>query len=303
MSENSGVRLSWSASTEPVAGYHVYSASNKNASFKRVTSGPVTTLDYYDSAGSNAWNYMVRAVKSETSASGTYLNLSQGAFLNGIGEINLATAHAREPGVSTLTNGLAAPLDAVAAGTTVSWVDDGLPAGAVAGSHGSDTWNWVNSNPTPVSGKLASQSSAASGLHQHFFTYATNSMTVNTGEVLVAYVHLDPKNVPSELMLQWHDGSWEHRAYWGANHIEYGTMNTASRRYMGPLPPPGQWVRLIVPAQQVGLEGSTIGGMAFTLYDGRATWDNAGKATLPLTNTALAPAIGAQVTPTRTSSN
>ena len=48
---------------------------------------------------------------------------------------------------------------------------------------------------------------------------------------------------------------------------------------MGGLPPTGQWVRLAVPAAQVGLEGSTLNGMAFTLQGGRATWDYAGKDT------------------------
>ena len=46
---------------------------------------------------------------------------------------------------------------------------------------------------------------------------------------------------------------------------------------MGALPALGQWVRLEVPAAQVGLEGRTLNGMAFTLNDGRATWDYAGK--------------------------
>jgi len=34
---------------------------------------------------------------------------------------------------------------------------------------------------------------------------------------------------------------------------------------------------LQVPASRVALEGSTLTGMAFSLFDGRATWDNAGK--------------------------
>jgi hypothetical protein len=46
---------------------------------------------------------------------------------------------------------------------------------------------------------------------------------------------------------------------------------------MGTLPATGQWVRLSVPAAQVGLEGRTLNGMAYTLYGGRATWDYAGK--------------------------
>src|SRR6185295_10461596 len=73
------------------------------------------------------------------------------------------------------------------------------------------------------------------------------------------------------------DGTWEHRAYWGANLISWGTDGTVSRRYMGALPAAGQWVRLSVPAVQVGLEGAIVNGMAFTLYGGRATWDYAGK--------------------------
>jgi hypothetical protein len=50
---------------------------------------------------------------------------------------------------------------------------------------------------------------------------------------------------------------------------------------MGPLPPAGQWVRLEVPVELVGLEGREVGGMAFTLWDGRATWDRAGKRLRP----------------------
>jgi hypothetical protein len=80
-------------------------------------------------------------------------------------------------------------------------------------------------------------------------------------------------------MLQWNDGSWEHRAYWGANLIGWGTGASASRRYMGSLPPVGRWARLQVPAAQVGLEGRTLNGMAYTFHNGRATWDRAGKAT------------------------
>ncbi|HEX8472944.1 MAG TPA: hypothetical protein VF666_02840 [Pyrinomonadaceae bacterium] len=52
-----------------------------------------------------------------------------------------------------------------------------------------------------------------------------------------------------------------------------------SRRYMGALPTAGQWVRLEVPASQVGLEGHSLRGMSFLLYGGRATWDRAGKST------------------------
>jgi hypothetical protein len=158
----------------------------------------------------------------------------------------------------------------------VIWVDDAVPTGGTTAGD-NEGWNWVSSNPAPNSGVSAHQSSIYGGWHQHFFYGATSTLAVNTGDKLFTYVYLDPANTPSEVMLQWNDGSWEHRAYWGANNIPWGTDGTNSRRYMGALPAAGQWVRLEVPASQVGLEGSTLNGMAFTLYGGRATWDRAGK--------------------------
>ncbi|HXU76365.1 MAG TPA: RHS repeat-associated core domain-containing protein [Methylomirabilota bacterium] len=137
--------------------------------------------------------------------------------------------------------------------------------------------NQLADNPSPVSGSLAHQSAIFGGIHQHYFLNATARLTVNAGDTLIAYVYLDPANPPSEVMLQWNDGSWEHRAYWGANNIGFGADNTDGRRYLGALPPVGQWIRLEVPASNVGLEGHTLNGMAFTLYGGRVTWDFAGK--------------------------
>jgi uncharacterized repeat protein (TIGR01451 family) len=167
------------------------------------------------------------------------------------------------------------------------WFDDTLPPGAI--EHGEDTankWYWVDANPGAFSGSKAHQSrnfgqlDTPNGFHQHYFDGATTTLPVSTGDKLFTYVFLDINNMPREIMLQWKDAnSWEHRAYWGQNTISAGTDGTTSRRYMGPLPKASTWVRLEVPASAVGLEGSTLNGMAFTLDAGRATWDLAGKAT------------------------
>jgi len=158
------------------------------------------------------------------------------------------------------------------------WIDDAVPTGGALSWDGGDTWTWVTANPAPLSGARAHQSGLAPFEHQHYFDNATTTMPVATGDTLVAFVYLDPANPPSEVMLQWNDGTgWEHRAYWGADQIAWGSNGTASRRYMGALPATGRWVPLVVPASQVGLEGRTVSGMAFTLYGGRATWDYAGK--------------------------
>ena len=111
---------------------------------------------------------------------------------------------------------------------------------------------------------------------------------------LFTYLYLDPLYPPRQVMLQWYTDSWEHRAYWGVNAIGWGNDGTISRHFMGALPAAGKWVRLQVPASIVGLEGSTLNGMAFTLNGGQATWDHAGKgAFVP----GLAGPAGAPITP------
>lgn len=162
--------------------------------------------------------------------------------------------------------------------TETIWVEDAVPAGASQ----LGAWNFVSANPAPFSGALAHKSELAVGIHQQYFTGASNPLSINVGDTMFAYVYLDPTNPPSEVMLQWREGSsWQHRAYWGADNISWGTEGTASRFYMGPLPPAGGWVQMEVPASVVALEGTTVNGMAFTLYDGQASWDYAGKRIVP----------------------
>jgi len=191
-----------------------------------------------------------------------------------------ACAAPPSPTPSPTPTPLPSPTPTPSPGADIVWVEDTTPAGATLAGD-SEGWNWVSNNPVPYSGTLASQSNIVSGVHQHYFYGASDTLAVNTGEILIAYVYLDPNNPPSEVMLQWNDGGWEHRAYWGANIIEWGADGTNGRRYMGPLPIAGQWVRLEVPASQVGVEGTTLNGMAFTLMGGRATWDHAGKSSQP----------------------
>jgi hypothetical protein len=83
-------------------------------------------------------------------------------------------------------------------------------------------------------------------------------------------------------MLQFNDGKWEHRAVWGdKDAIAWGTLGTASRQYMGELPPAGEWTRLEVPVGKVGLKpGSKLNGWAFTQFGGTVYWDRAGINTL-----------------------
>lgn len=159
--------------------------------------------------------------------------------------------------------------------SAVAWMDDSIPAGATAVTT-SDSWNFVSSNPTPNSGSFAHKSDLFAGIHQHYFSGASTPFQTYLGDVFYIDVFLDPTNPPQQLMLQLYDGDWEQRVYWGANLIPWGTNGTNSRRYKGPLPPTGQWVRLTFDPADVGLTAQSINGLAFSLSDGQVTWDQFG---------------------------
>src|SRR5882672_9320955 len=100
------------------------------------------------------------------------------------------------------------------------WGDDAVPAGAWTGAEGGDNWNWIGANPPPFSGTLAHQSNLAPGIHYHYFANATDTLTIDSGNALIAQVFLDPANPTREIMLGWSDGmSWSHAAYWGEDLI------------------------------------------------------------------------------------
>ncbi len=122
---------------------------------------------------------------------------------------------------------------------------------------------------------------SALGTHQHFFDSASQPFSVTAGELLYAWVYIDPNDPPRQVMLQWLAGNWNHRAYWGFDHIPWGAANTVERRRIGGLPLPGQWVRLTVNPADVGIAaGAAITGIAFTLFNGSAAFAACGAGTV-----------------------
>lgn len=91
--------ITWTASTDSILGYYVYQAANEKGPYWRISNSIVTDTMFLDScplAGDNY--YMVRALKLQEGPSGTYYNLSQGAFanVNNAGSISLTPS---APGV------------------------------------------------------------------------------------------------------------------------------------------------------------------------------------------------------------
>jgi len=104
------------------------------------------------------------------------------------------------------------------------------------------------------------------------------AVTVQSGNVLFAYVYLLDGRTPKSIMLQYHTKGWLHRAVWGDyNIIPWGAANTTERVNMGPLPETNKWVRLEVPVEKIGLKpGDQINGFALTQHGGIVQWDHVG---------------------------
>lgn len=198
-------------------------------------------------------------------------------------------AHAtRENALAVLERQLAAdPDDAVSASelgalllskvaaTRQYWIDDETPAGARL--QGDSPWEFVSRPDHPVFSGQKSTRRQAPARSQHFFSDATAGLKVGDGARLFAHVYLDPRDPPRTLMLQFCDGGWDHRAYWGEDLIDWGDKGTAGHAPMGPLPKAGEWVRLEVEPARVGLRvGAELNGWAFSQYGGTCYWDAAG---------------------------
>ncbi len=155
--------------------------------------------------------------------------------------------------------------------------DDGLPEGAVVqGSSGDASFVWV-SEPGPLPSGEKAHTQAGDG--EVTFHRVSGLPPINPGphDRLVTWVYLDPAQPPYEVMVEWLAGTeWEHRAWWGDQDRADNLPDPPQRRWLGPLPKTGGWVRLEVPAGEVGLgEGVPITGWSFVQAGGRATWDAA----------------------------
>lgn len=75
-----GVKLSWQAAAGAALGYHVYRSANPAGPYQRLSTALVKTLSFTDANPLPSATYQVRAIRLQSSNSGSYYNSSQGAF-------------------------------------------------------------------------------------------------------------------------------------------------------------------------------------------------------------------------------
>ena len=110
--DGAAVELEWEAADDSVIGYYIYRSRNPNDPFIRLTSAPISGTSFTDAHAELASTYLVRSLKLEQSGSGSYYNLSQGAFITVPGEAPVPTiaplASRTEPGQYTAASHLSA---------------------------------------------------------------------------------------------------------------------------------------------------------------------------------------------------
>jgi hypothetical protein len=150
------------------------------------------------------------------------------------------------------------------------WFEDDFPEGAKKTSDGTFVEDPV------FSGQRALRRDGP-GLKQDFYEGGSTPLEVPANATFFVHVYLAPDNPPKEIMIQFHTGGWQHRAYWGGNLIDWGKQGTGERFHAGDLPKTGEWVRLEVPAASMNLkQGSKVTGYAFTIHDGSVYFDKMG---------------------------
>ncbi len=187
----------------------------------------------------------------------------------------------------TLSTFIAAPLARTAPNVEYRdrapvFLGGALPQGATA----LGAWTWDNARA--FRGAPSHTQPRRDGPQLHYFIHAAPPLTPSADDDIIQYVYLDPQNPPSEIYLQFYigDGDGEHRAYWGTDRVQTGGIaGTASLFPMGALPDQGMWVRLKIPADQLGLVGKPINGILFGAYGGQ-TWWGATTTSSRLTDTA-----------------
>ncbi len=168
---------------------------------------------------------------------------------------------------------------ATLASTETLWMEDDFPAnGKVQASPGSPTQFVVMSESNHVFSGQRAIKRVDAGLAQDVWDEASVPLVIPAEAKIFAYVWLDPTNPPRSIMLQFFRTGWNHRAVWGDyDVIPWGAAKTTERVHMGDLPALGQWIKLEVPVEKIGLApGDELKGFALTQFAGTVFWDHVG---------------------------
>jgi outer membrane protein assembly factor BamB len=157
-----------------------------------------------------------------------------------------------------------------------SWLEDSVPQAAQE----QGGWVWAR-KPDPVHSGERSLMLTGNGRQERSFRNSTYWLVAAPGDQLFAWVWIDPKNPPKVIQLKFGSeapaGMFEHSVFWGDLQALGEPPPAPTPRRLGDLPPAGQWVRLQIAADSMGIKpGTVLRQMAFLQVDGTVYYDKVG---------------------------
>ena len=146
-------------------------------------------------------------------------------------------------------------------------LDDELPKGSTQ----EGTWVWEKGQPSD--GKLFHSHPPAKGIRSHGYSLE-ELVPVTANSMIVQEVWLDPAAPPMGIALQLRLSTGDEvGVYWEGEEEVFKPKQGEELWYYGPMPELGQWAKLEILVEDLGLEEAQVTGIRFVTYDGRALWD------------------------------
>ncbi len=157
-----------------------------------------------------------------------------------------------------------------------TWLEDSVPQSAQE----QGGWVWAR-KPDPVHSGERSVMVSGKGRLEKSFRNSTYWLVASPGDQLFAWVWIDPKDPPRVIQLKFGGeappGTFAHSVFWGDLQALGEPPPSPTPQRMGNLPAAGQWVRLQIPAERMGIKpGTELRQMAFLQVDGTVYYDRVG---------------------------
>jgi hypothetical protein len=152
-------------------------------------------------------------------------------------------------------------------GTDLLLLDDELPKGATQ----EGTWIWETAQLSD--GRLSHGHPPTKGIQSHGYS-PEKPVPITANNMITQEVWLDPSDPPKGIALQLRlSTDDEVGVYWEGEEEVFKPEEGQELWYYGPLPELGEWARMEILAEDMGLEEAQVNSIRFVTHGGRALWD------------------------------
>jgi hypothetical protein len=147
------------------------------------------------------------------------------------------------------------------------WIDGALPEGAITRGE----WKW---DDKLLDSEAKTHVQFSGGLLSRHSFNIKNSIDLGKNSSIVQYIYIDPDNIPSGIMLKLIIVPGEEMIfYWEGNEEAFAHLDEyIDAWYMGFMPEPGIWVKLVIDFKELDTPKAGLSGMEFILSKGKVWW-------------------------------